>query len=82
MLLNQDDLLNQSISFVAAPATSFNRAFFYYGDDFGKPINLIEVVDNVSFTTAVPEPATWLMLIVGFGVAGAAARRQSICKTA
>lgn len=30
--------------------------------------------DNVSFTTAVPEPATWMMMLVGFGMVGAAAR--------
>jgi hypothetical protein len=27
-------------------------------------------------TTAVPEPASWAMLIIGFGLTGAAARRR------
>jgi hypothetical protein len=29
------------------------------------------------FTTAVPEPASWAMMIAGFGLAGAAARRRA-----
>jgi hypothetical protein len=35
------------------------------------------IVDNVSITTtAVPEPANWALLIAGFGLVGAAARRR------
>lgn len=35
-------------------------------------------VDNVSvFATPIPEPATWAMLITGFGLVGFAARRRS-----
>ena len=35
------------------------------------------VIDNVSFstTTAVPEPATWAMMLLGFGAVGFALRR-------
>jgi len=35
-------------------------------------------IDNVSFDAApsVPEPATWAMMIVGFGLTGAALRRR------
>ena len=29
-----------------------------------------------SIPSAVPEPATWAMMIVGFGLAGAAMRRR------
>ena len=33
---------------------------------------------NVNFeVSAVPEPATWAMMIAGFGLAGAALRRRS-----
>jgi hypothetical protein len=32
--------------------------------------------DNVTLTAAVPEPASWAMLIIGFGLTGAAARRR------
>ena len=34
--------------------------------------------DNISVSTAVPEPATWAMMIMGFGVAGALLRRRRI----
>jgi hypothetical protein len=33
-------------------------------------------VDNFSVGAAVPEPATWAMMITGFGLAGAAIRRR------
>ncbi len=33
-------------------------------------------VDDISGTSAVPEPATWAMMITGFGLAGAAIRRR------
>lgn len=33
-------------------------------------------LDNISITTGVPEPANWALLIAGFGVVGAARRRQ------
>jgi hypothetical protein len=34
------------------------------------------VFDNVRFGAAVPEPATWAMLLSGFALTGAAARRR------
>lgn len=37
--------------------------------------------DNFSFNGAVPEPATWAMMIGGFGMIGAALRRRSSVKT-
>jgi hypothetical protein len=33
-------------------------------------------VDNVSVSGAIPEPASWAMLIAGFGLVGAAGRRR------
>jgi choice-of-anchor C domain-containing protein len=33
-------------------------------------------LDNVSISGAVPEPATWAMMIVGFGVVGASLRNR------
>ena len=41
-------------------------------------------IDNVSFTgsaAAVPEPATWAMMLVGFGMIGFAARKRLLVKT-
>jgi hypothetical protein len=34
-------------------------------------------IDNVKVSGVVPEPATWAMMILGFGAAGAALRRQA-----
>ena len=37
-------------------------------------------VDNITISSAVPEPATWAMMIIGFGAAGSmvrTARRQN-----
>lgn len=33
-------------------------------------------LSNIGFSTAVPEPVSWAMLIAGFGLVGAAARRR------
>ena len=33
--------------------------------------------DDASLTAAVPEPGTWALMIVGFGMVGAAARRRN-----
>jgi choice-of-anchor C domain-containing protein len=49
------------LSFASDPATS--------GGAFGAAL------DNVSIA-AVPEPATWMMLILGFGLVGGAMRRR------
>lgn len=37
-------------------------------------------LDNVRFFSAVPEPSTWLMMILGVGIAGAALRRRQAVK--
>lgn len=38
-------------------------------------------VDNVRFFSAVPEPSTWLMMIMGVGIVGAAMRRRKYAVT-
>ncbi|UTW56187.1 PEPxxWA-CTERM sorting domain-containing protein [Kordiimonas sp. SCSIO 12610] len=38
-------------------------------------------IDNISLTSAVPEPATWLMMIVGFALTGFALRRHERSQT-
>lgn len=56
--------------------TAANIAFIEFGGAgaFGQS-NLYS--DNLTFTTnAVPEPASWAMLMTGFGLAGAALRRR------
>ena len=44
---------------------------------FGYQNNGASGIDDVSVTAAVPEPATWAMMLGGFGLAGAALRRRS-----
>ena len=39
--------------------------------DFGSHIS----IDNVTISAAVPEPATWVTMLLGFGLAGAVMRR-------
>lgn len=44
---------------------------------FGPNSNAPDYTGQISFTTtAVPEPATWAMMMVGFGMIGAVARRR------
>lgn len=39
---------------------AFDEVLFYYGNAAGNPINLAEIVDNITYdvATAVPEPAS------------------------
>jgi hypothetical protein len=78
--LTPDDILNQTIAFSGAAFDSFT---FAYTNALGSPftgggaanVGLIEIVDNVVIA-AVPEPASWAMMIAGFGLVGGALRRR------
>ena len=39
-------------------------------------------IDVLSFAAGVPEPATWALMIVGFGAVGGAMRSRSVVRTA
>jgi hypothetical protein len=65
----------QSLNFTAASGAT-NVVFSAVGDG----INIDPIIDNVS-VAGVPEPASWAMMLVGFGGLGAAmrsARRKAI----
>lgn len=47
----------------------------FYGLKFSSGGNSFEV-DNVKFSGAVPEPASWALMLVGFGGMGATLRRR------
>lgn len=86
VLLNRDDLMNQTISYSGL----FDNFTFAYTDAAGNPftgggnanVGLIEIVDNFNLVApGVPEPATWLMMILGFGAIGGmmrAKKRQNV----
>ena len=63
---------NYSINFVAGQA---GTVAFKLGGGSGN--NIGPVADNLNLSsTAVPEPATWAMMIIGFGAAGSMIRRR------
>jgi hypothetical protein len=71
---------------VTAPGTGHNTISFNTGNTSGLrlqwgPDGYNAGIDNLSFSLdeplgAVPEPATWLMMIAGFGLVGAGMRRR------
>jgi hypothetical protein len=63
-------------------ATILPTANFQTFTQFGGPGQIYLIsnfefsVDNAVISTGVPEPATWALMIAGFGMAGAATRRR------
>lgn len=64
--------ITYSLSFTPLQSGRFQLKFATTSGD-----NIGPVLDNVLVSqAAVPEPATWAMLILGFGLVGAASRRR------
>lgn len=72
-VMNRNDIMDQSVSYVGA---AFDRAEFYYGNAAGNPINLIEVVDNVTFGGPVAVSAPGALALFGAGLFGLGLVRQ------
>ena len=81
VVLNRDDIMNQTIAFSGA---GFNRATFVYASANGTPLNLIEVVDDITFSGPlfseapigeVPDGGSTLGLL-GLALAGLVAWRR------
>lgn len=71
-LFNQNNIADQQ---VGVTGVIFDQARLTYVNSAFQAGNLIEIVDNINFTTApVPEPGTWAMMILGFGMVGGALR--------
>ncbi|MFN3370122.1 MAG: PEPxxWA-CTERM sorting domain-containing protein [Sphingomonadaceae bacterium] len=71
-----DGFNNYGFRFTAGAATTMTLRFDNRGGD-----NIGVILDDVSISInpragVVPEPATWAMLIAGFGLVGAAMRRR------
>jgi hypothetical protein len=49
------------------------------GSSFANPDSKFDAykLSNVQAVVAVPESATWMMMIAGFGIVGAASRRKA-----
>ena len=58
-------------------ATGTTGSITFAGLNDDSTLDLNTGIDAVSVSAAVPEPATWAMMIVGFGLAGYAMRRRT-----
>jgi hypothetical protein len=74
-IVNQPEFGYQQVSFFA-PATSSLTTLAFFGREVPSWYDL----DNVSVTTStlpVPEPASWAIMMLGFGLTGAVLRRRA-----
>ena len=67
----------ETLSFTAAGPTTLQ---FTSVDDANSAFG--PVIGGVSVTDAVPEPATWALMLTGFGLAGVALRRRRVAVAA
>ena len=65
---------DQAIAYTNGSTTRFGRQFAPYNEFFRGDIDAIRIYDSVE-APAVPEPATWALMIGGFAVVGGAMRR-------
>ncbi len=66
--------ISETFTFTAASGTETLK-FLAHGMPTGMPPFVL--LDGISMQSAVPEPATWAMMIIGFGLVGAVARRRA-----
>ncbi|WP_022679922.1 PEPxxWA-CTERM sorting domain-containing protein [Sandarakinorhabdus limnophila] len=64
--------LSYVLSFVPTSSGTLSLVFSATGNNDARG----PILDNILVDSAVPEPASWLMLIAGFGMVGIAARRR------
>ncbi|GHF16860.1 hypothetical protein GCM10017044_09010 [Kordiimonas sediminis] len=58
-------------------AYEVNEVYFAFDDNgANNDDDYDDMVIRATFTSAIPEPATWLMMIMGFGMIGMATRRR------
>jgi len=66
------------IGFNSGVNSTYNISWTLSGDAIGTMSNNIVLNQGSGAPAAVPEPATWAMLIVGFGIAGMGLRRRRL----
>ena len=73
------DLLNSLFvtDFGTIPLTGFDGLYTFRITSFGDVFDHFSI-DNLEISTPVPEPGTWLTMLLGFGVAGTALRRRRL----
>lgn len=72
-VLGDTPFTTYSIAFSAS-----NSGSFYAFVGTNSTDNIGPVLDNVALTATVPEPASWALMLVGFGLAGTALRRRTV----
>lgn len=78
-LLNGSNFLGSSqvtYNFGNSSGLEGNDIVTFAGDMLSFDLSASSPSDSIRILTAVPEPASWTMLIAGFGLVGAAARRR------
>ena len=65
--------------FGTIPIDGFDGLYTLRISSFGEFFDHISI-DNLEISTPVPEPGTWLTMLLGFGLAGAALRRRRFTK--
>jgi uncharacterized protein YraI len=81
--LNGTTLINANFGNQSMAATNRRVTFFAEGNEVITGLKFTSTgvafeIDDITAAGAVPEPATWAMLIAGFGLVGAAMRRQRL----
>lgn len=71
------DFIDFSGASVASGAALFTLTYGLRDTGNNEPFLLSQRVNVLSITPRVPEPATWGMMLVGFGVVGGALRRRA-----
>lgn len=71
-----------SASYGSTPATAMIGTTIAFSDSFGPARITIDNASDMEFAalSSAPEPASWAMFIIGFGVMGSAVRRRRVAQ--
>ena len=65
----------QFTAFASTSTLTFASADYYA---FGPALDNVSILESDGSGSTVPEPASWAMLLVGFGLIGVSARRRGV----